>query len=39
MGCAGMAALHRRLQDNLGVPVVEPVQAAVSMAMGAVAIC
>jgi len=36
MGCAGMAALRGRLQDNLGVPVVEPVQAAVSMAMGAV---
>jgi Asp/Glu/hydantoin racemase len=38
MGCAGLAALRQRLQDNLGVPVIEPVQAAVSMAMGAAAL-
>lgn len=38
MGCAGMAALRGRLQDSLGVPIIEPVQAAVSMAMGAVAL-
>lgn len=38
MGCAGMAVLRQRLQDNLGVPIIEPVQAAVSMAMGAVAL-
>ena len=37
MGCAGMAALRERLEDALGIPVVEPVQAAVGMAMGAVA--
>jgi Asp/Glu/hydantoin racemase len=37
MGCAGMAALRERLESNLGIPVIEPVQAAVSMAMGAVA--
>lgn len=37
MGCAGMAALRERLEDNLGIPVIEPVQAAVGMAMGAVA--
>jgi Asp/Glu/hydantoin racemase len=37
MGCAGMAALRNRLEQNLGVPVVEPVQAAVGMAMGSVA--
>jgi allantoin racemase len=37
MGCAGMAALRKQLQDNLGVPVIEPVQAAVSMALGSVA--
>jgi len=38
MGCAGMAALRERLEDAIGVPVIEPVQAAVSMAMGAVAL-
>jgi Asp/Glu/hydantoin racemase len=38
MGCAGMAALRERLEDDLGIPVIEPVQAAVSMAMGAVAL-
>ena len=37
MGCAGMASLRQRLQDVLGIPVIEPVQAAVCMAMGAVA--
>ena len=38
MGCAGLAALRLRLQNDLGVPVIEPVQAAVSMAMGAAAL-
>lgn len=38
MGCAGMAALRHRLEKTLGIPVIEPVQAAVSMAMGAVAL-
>jgi len=37
MGCAGMAALREPLEGALGVPVIEPVQAAVSMAMGAAA--
>lgn len=37
MGCAGMAALRGPLEDALGVPVIEPVQAAVSMAIGSVA--
>lgn len=36
MGCAGMAPYRRRLQDALGVPVVEPTQAAVAMALGRV---
>lgn len=36
MGCAGMAALRKPLQESLGIPVIEPVQAAVGMAMGAV---
>jgi allantoin racemase len=34
MGCAGMAAYRKALQDALHIPVVEPTQAAVSMAMG-----
>jgi len=36
MGCAGMAALRKRLQEAVGVPVVEPCQAGVAMAMGRV---
>lgn len=34
MGCAGMAAFRAPLQDATGLPVVEPTQAAVSMALG-----
>lgn len=36
MGCAGMASFRDDLQTSLGVPVVEPTQAAVSMALGRV---
>lgn len=36
MGCAGMARYRKRLQDALGIPVVEPTQAAVAMAIGRV---
>jgi Asp/Glu/hydantoin racemase len=36
MGCAGMARMRDRLQQNLGISVIEPVQAAVTMALGAV---
>ena len=36
MGCAGMARYRDALQQELGVPVVEPTQAAVSMAIGRV---
>ena len=36
MGCAGMARYRDGLQQELGVPVVEPTQAAVSMAIGRV---
>jgi len=36
MGCAGMARLHRSLEDALGIPVIDPTQAAVAMALGAV---
>ncbi|TWT10845.1 aspartate/glutamate racemase family protein [Reyranella sp. CPCC 100927] len=34
MGCAGMARYRDRLQQAIGVPVVEPTQAAVAMAVG-----
>jgi Asp/Glu/hydantoin racemase len=34
MGCAGMARYRDRLQRAVGVPVVEPTQAAVAMAIG-----
>lgn len=37
MGCAGMARHRRSLEDALGIPVIDPVQAAVTMALGAVA--
>jgi Asp/Glu/hydantoin racemase len=36
MGCAGMAKFREPLQDALDVPVIDPVQAAASMAIGAV---
>jgi allantoin racemase len=36
MGCAGMARYRDRLQTEVGVPVVEPTQAAVAMAIGRV---
>jgi len=36
MGCAGMARYRKPLQDRLGIPVVEPTQAAVAMAIGRV---
>jgi Asp/Glu/hydantoin racemase len=36
MGCAGMAPLRDPLQDALGIPVVEPTQAATTMAIGRV---
>jgi Asp/Glu/hydantoin racemase len=38
MGCAGMAQYRAPLQDALGIPVVEPTQAAVTMALGRVAL-
>ncbi|MCX5591403.1 aspartate/glutamate racemase family protein [Alcaligenes endophyticus] len=34
MGCAGMASFREPLSQALSMPVVEPVQAAVSMALG-----
>ena len=36
MGCAGMARHRAALEKELGVPVVDPTQAAVAMAIGAV---
>ena len=37
MGCAGMARHRKPLQEALGIPVIDPTQAAVLMALGAVA--
>lgn len=34
LGCAGMARYRERVSDALAVPVVEPTQAAVAMALG-----
>ena len=36
LGCAGMAAHRAVLETRLGIPVIDPVQAAVAMAMGTV---
>lgn len=36
LGCAGMARHRAPLEAELGVPVIEPTQAAVAMALGAV---
>jgi allantoin racemase len=36
MGCAGMARFHRDIERAIGIPVVEPTKAAVTMAFGAV---
>jgi Asp/Glu/hydantoin racemase len=36
MGCAGMARHRKPLEDALGIPVIDPTQAAVAMAIGAV---
>ena len=34
MGCAGMARHRKPLEDALGIPVIDPTQAAVTMALG-----
>jgi Asp/Glu/hydantoin racemase len=36
LGCAGMARHRAPLEDRLGVPIIEPTQAAVAMALGTV---
>lgn len=38
MGCAGMAQYRALLQDATGLPVVEPCQAAASLALGQIAL-
>jgi allantoin racemase len=38
LGCTGMAKHRRALEVTLGVPVIEPTQAATSMAIGALAL-
>ncbi len=34
LGCAGMSAYRSRLEKALGIPIIDPVQAAVRMALG-----
>ena len=36
LGCAGMASHRSRLESKIGIPVIDPVKAAVSMAMNTV---
>ena len=36
LGCAGMADLAHDLSQELGIPVIDPTQAAVTMALGTV---
>lgn len=36
MGCAGMAQYRDELENAVGLPVVEPTQAATAMAIGRV---
>jgi Asp/Glu/hydantoin racemase len=36
IGCAGMARYRKPLQDEIRIPVVEPTQTAVAMAIGCV---
>ncbi len=38
MGCAGMARHRRPLEEELGIPVIDPTQAAVTMALGTLAV-
>ena len=38
LGCAGMAYHRSRLESKIGIPVIDPVQAAVSMAIYTVTI-
>ena len=38
MGCAGMDRHRKSLEDQLGIPVIDPTQAAVTMAIGTLAV-
>jgi Asp/Glu/hydantoin racemase len=38
LGCAGMTSFRNDLEAHLGVPVIEPCQAATAMAIGRVAL-
>ncbi len=38
MGCAGMARHRRSLEEALGIPVIDPTQAAVTMAIGTLSV-
>ena len=38
MGCAGMARYRALVADEVGIPVVEPCQAAAAMALGRIAL-
>jgi Asp/Glu/hydantoin racemase len=38
MGCAGMARHRKPLEEALGIPVIDPTQAAVAMAVGTLAV-
>jgi len=38
LGCAGMARYRHRLEDKLDLPVIDPTQAAVTSALGTVAV-
>jgi len=38
LGCAGMTTFRARLETELGIPVVEPCQAAAAMAVGRIAL-
>lgn len=37
LGCAGMPAYRKPLEESLGIPVIDPTQVAVTMALGQVA--
>ena len=36
LGCAGMARYRRELEKHIGIPVIDPTQAATTMAIGAI---
>jgi Asp/Glu/hydantoin racemase len=38
LGCAGMTRYRKRLEETLGLPIIDPTQAAVAMAISAVSV-